>query len=116
MGDEPMAAAELEFRFFSENQVTLREKDFGPNLTPLNPGFNCYAISQSSADDYLLGRIARGMRDSNINIEDYNREHGPRVYEMNIHYADALAAADKTMLFKTAVKEICNHMALTAIC
>src|SRR5258708_16463737 len=108
MGDEPMAAAELEFRFFSENQVTLREKDFGPNLTPLNPGFNCYAISQSSADDYLLGRIARGMRDSNINIEGYNREHGPRMDEMTIHYADHLAACHNTMLFNTCVKQICH--------
>ncbi len=114
MGYEPMAAAELEFRFFRENQVTLREKDFGPNLTPLNPGFNCYSISQSSADDHLLGRIARGMRDSNINIEGYNREHGPGMYEMNIHYADALAAGDKTMLFKTGAKEICLQMGLTA--
>src|SRR5437588_1408321 len=51
MGFEPFAAAELEFRFFRETQMSLREKDFGPDLTPLNPGMNCYAISQSSADD-----------------------------------------------------------------
>src|SRR5436309_9328617 len=38
MGYEPMAAAELEFRFFCENQMSVREKDVGPNLTPLNPG------------------------------------------------------------------------------
>ncbi|HLZ57035.1 MAG TPA: hypothetical protein VKR06_08820, partial [Ktedonosporobacter sp.] len=29
LGFEPMAAAELEFRFFRENQVSLRDKDFG---------------------------------------------------------------------------------------
>jgi glutamine synthetase len=114
MGYEPMAAAELEFRFFRENQMSLREKDFGPNLTPLNPGMNCYAISQASADDHLLGRIARMMRDHNVEIEGYNREHGPGMYEMNIRYADALAAADKTMLFKAGVKEICHQMGYTA--
>src|SRR5438132_9503948 len=114
MGYESLAAAELEFSFFRESQASLREKDFGPNLTPLNPDNNCYSISQSSADDHLLGRIARGMRDSNINIEGYNREHGPGMYEMNIHYADALAAGDKTMLFKTGAKEICLQMGLTA--
>jgi len=114
MGYEAVAAAELEFRFFRENQVSLREKDFGPNLTPLNPGFNCYSISQSSADDHLLGRIARMMRDHHIEIEGYNREHGPGMYEMNLRYADALAAADKTMLFKNGVKEICHQMGLTA--
>jgi glutamine synthetase len=114
MGFEPMAASELEFRFFREDQMSLREKDFGPNLTPLNPGFNCYAISQASADDHLLSRIARGMRDHSVMIEGYNREHGPGMYEMNIHYATAVSAGDYTMLFKTGVKEICHQMALTA--
>ena len=114
MGFEPMAASELEFRFFREDQVSVREKDFGPNLTPLNPGFNCYAISQASADDHLLSRIARMMRDHGVEIEGYNREHGPGMYEMNIRYADALTAGDRTMLFKTGVKEICHQMGLTA--
>lgn len=114
MGFEPMAASELEFRFFREDQMSLRDKDFGPNLTPLNPGFNCYAISQASADDHLLSRIARGMRDHGVMIEGYNREHGPGMYEMNIHYAGALSAGDYTMLFKTGVKEICHQMGLTA--
>jgi glutamine synthetase len=114
MGFEALAAAELEFRFFRENMVSLRDKDFGPHLTPLNPGFNCYAISQASADDHLLGRIARMMRDHGVEIEGYNREHGPGMYEMNIRYADAVAAGDKTMLFKTGVKEICHQMGLTA--
>ena len=114
MGYEPLAASELEFRFFRENQVSVREKDFGPNLTPLNPGFNCYAISQASADDQLLSRIARMMRDHGVEIEGYNREHGPGMYEMNIRYADAITAGDRTMLFKTGVKEICHQMGLTA--
>ena len=114
MGFEPMAASELEFRFFRENQVSVREKDFGPNLTPLNPGMNCYAISQASADDHLLGRIARMMRDHGVEIDGYNREHGPGMYEMNIRYAGALTAADRTMLFKTGTKEICHQMGLMA--
>ena len=114
MGYEAMAAAELEVRFFRENQMSLREKDFGPNLTPLNPGFNCYAISQASADEHLMRRVARMMRDYGVEIEGYNREHGPGMYEMNIHYVDALTAADRTMLFKTGVKEICHQMGLSA--
>ncbi len=107
LGYVPMAASELEFRFFRETQMSLREKDFGPHLTPLNPGMNCYAISQASADDHLLSHIARMMRDHGVEIEGYNREHGPGMYEMNIHYSDARGAADRTMLFKTGVKEIC---------
>ena len=113
MGYEALAAAELEFRFFRETQMSLRDKDFGPNLTPLNPGFNCYAISQASADEHVLGRIARMMRDQGIEIEGYNREHGPGMYEMNIRYADALAAGDQTMLFKSGAKELCHQLGLT---
>jgi glutamine synthetase len=114
LGYEALAAAELEFRFFRENQLSLRDKDFGPNLTPLNPGFNCYAISQASADEHVLGRIARMMRDWGIEIEGYNREHGPGMYEMNMRFADALSAGDKTMLFKTGAKELCHELGLTA--
>jgi len=54
------------------------------------------------------------MRDHGVEIEGYNREHGPGMYEMNIHYADAVTAGDRTMLFKTGVKEICHQMGLTA--
>ncbi|HZO75498.1 MAG TPA: glutamine synthetase family protein [Ktedonobacteraceae bacterium] len=114
LGYEPMAAAELELRLFRENQVSLRDKDFGPNLIPLNPGMNCYAISQASADEHLVGQIARMMRDYGVELEGYNREHGPGMYELNIHYADALAAADRTMLFKTGVKEICYQLGFAA--
>jgi glutamine synthetase len=114
LGFSVAAAAELEFRLFRENQVSLREKDFGPNLTPLNPGMNCYAISQASADDHLLGRIARMMRGHGIEIEGYNREHGPGMYEMNLRYQPAVTAADYTMLFKTGVKEICYQMGYAA--
>ncbi len=114
LGYEPLAASELEFRFFRESQVSLREKDFGPNLNPLNPGMNCYAISQASADDTLLSHIARMMRDHGVEIEGYNREHGPGMYEMNIRYSNALTAGDRAMLFKTGVKEICYQSGYAA--
>ncbi len=114
LGYEPLAASELEFRFFRENMVSLREKDYGPTLVPLNPGLNCYAISQASADDQLLRRIASSMLGHGIEIEGYNREHGPGMYEMNLRYADALSAADNTLLFKTGVKEICHQEHVTA--
>src|SRR5712691_8646839 len=60
LGFETYAAAELEFRFFRETMVSLRDKDYGPNLLPLNPGFNCYSISQASADEsHSLCRATR---------------------------------------------------------
>ncbi|GCE27384.1 glutamine synthetase [Dictyobacter alpinus] len=107
LGFVPMAASELEMRFFREDQVSLRSKDYGPALTPLNPGTNCYVISHGTADDYLIGQIVRQMRAYGIEIEGYNREHGPGMYEINMHYSDVLTAADRTLLFKNGVKEVC---------
>ncbi|GLV59032.1 glutamine synthetase [Dictyobacter sp. S3.2.2.5] len=113
LGFSAMAASELEMRYFREDQVSLRNKDFGPDLTPINPGTNCYVISHATADDYLIGQIVRQMRTYGIEIEGYNREHGPGMYEINMHYSAALTAADRTMLFKNGVKEICHQKGFT---
>ena len=114
LGYEPMAAAELEMRFFREDQVSLREKDFGPNLTPLNPGTNCYVISHATADEQLVGTIVRQMREYGVELEGYMREHGPGMYELNIRYSDVLNAADQALLFKSGVKEISHQMGYIA--
>jgi glutamine synthetase len=98
-------AAELEVRFFHETQATLREKGFD-DLTPINPGFNCYSIHHASIDEPFVGNVCRMLDAYGIPVEAYNREHGAGMYEINIRYAEALRAADQTMLYKSATKEI----------
>ncbi|GHO43238.1 glutamine synthetase family protein [Ktedonospora formicarum] len=114
MGYAAKAAAELEVRYFREDQASLREKNFGTNLVPLNPGTNCYVISHATTDEPLIGQIARMMRDYGVDIEGYTREHGPGMYEMNMRYTDILAAGDRTMLFKNGVKEISHQLGYLA--
>ncbi len=70
-----------------------------------------YVMSQVMERARSMGFV---MRDHGVEMEGYNREHGPGMYEMNIHYANVLSACDYTMLFKTGVKEICHQMGLTA--
>jgi glutamine synthetase len=106
-------AAELEVRFFKEDQASLQEKKFD-GLTPLNPGMNCYSIHHASIDEPFIGYICRMMDAYGIPVEAYNREHGAGMYEINIHYADALRAADQTMLYKSATKELAAQMGGTA--
>ena len=55
----------------------------------------------------LVHAILDGMHAFGIEIEGIHTETGPGVYEAAIRYDDALRAADKAALFKTAVKEIC---------
>jgi glutamine synthetase len=98
-------AAELEVRFFAEDQHSLREKDFS-GLTPLNPGNNCYSIHHATIDEPLIGYVCRMLGEYGIPVEAYNREHGAGMYEICIRYTDATESADRTMLYKSAAKEI----------
>ena len=54
------------------------------------------------------------MREYGVELEGYMREHGPGMYELNMRYSDVLGAADRTLLFKNGVKEICYQMGYMA--
>jgi glutamine synthetase len=50
------------------------------------------------------------MNDYGIPVDAYNREHGAGMYEINLRHADAVRAADQTMLYKSGCKEIAAQM------
>jgi glutamine synthetase len=104
-GFRPVMAAELEVRFFLEDQESLRDKSFS-DLRPLNPGLNCYSIHHASIDEPVIGRVRRCMNEYGIPVDAYNREHGAGMYEINLRHTDAVRAADQTMLYKSGAKEI----------
>jgi glutamine synthetase len=106
-------AAELEFRVLRETAQSLRAKQWD-NLEPLSPSNSCYSIHRATGDDFIFARIRKMMEEHGIVIEGYNREHGPGMYEMNLHHATGVAAADQTMLFRSGVKEMCQQEGLTA--
>jgi glutamine synthetase len=105
-------AAELEVRFFMEDQETLREKGYY-GLRPLNPGLNCYSIHHASIDEPVIGFVCRMLNEYGIPIEAYNREHGAGMYEINMRHAEVLRAADQTMLYKSATKELAAQHGVT---
>ncbi len=113
LGYEPSTALELEFRLFRETAESLRAKNW-ENLQPLSPSNSCYSIWRASGDDAVLGQIVRQMAAYGIPMEGYNREHGPGMYEVNITYGPAMLSADRSMLFRNGVKEICAQQGLTA--
>jgi glutamine synthetase len=98
-------AAEYEFWFFRETPQTLREKNFR-GLTPLSPGMCGYSVLRASQNSALVLDLIDQLNGFNIPIEGFHTETGPGVYEAAILVDNALAAADKAALFKTAVKEI----------
>lgn len=113
MGFLPRFGAEYEYFIFRETAQSLREKGF-VNLATLTPGMFGYSWLRSSSNAPLVHGILDGCREFGIEIEGMHTETGPGVYETAIRYDDLERAADKAVLFKTVVKEVCNRHGLTA--
>jgi glutamine synthetase len=108
LGFQPFMSSEYEYFFFRETPDSIREKNYH-NLTPLTPGMFGYSIVRASGVSDLIHDIIDQMNAYDIPIEGIHTETGPGVYETAIAYDSALRAADKSALFKTAMKEIASH-------
>lgn len=113
MGYRAELALELEFRIWREDQRSLREKRWR-DLTPLSPTTSCYSLHRSTGDEFIVGKLRRMMDAHGVLIEGYNREHGEGMYEMNLRHATGMEAADRALLFRSGVKELCLLEGLTA--
>ncbi|SET25886.1 glutamine synthetase family protein [Stigmatella erecta] len=113
MGFLPKFGAEYEFFIFKETPQSLKEKGF-QNLTPLTPGMFGYSWLRTSMNSGLVHAIIDGCNAFGLDIEGFHTETGPGVFEAAIRYDDLEKSADKAVLFKTAVKEICARHGLTA--
>jgi glutamine synthetase len=98
-------AAEYEFWLFRETPRSLRDKHFR-DLISLSPGMFGYSVLRASQNAPLVLDLIDQLAAFNVPLEGFHTETGPGVYEAAIGVDDAVAAADKAVLFKTAVKEI----------
>src|SRR5579863_3371429 len=111
-GYTPFFSAEYEFFFFRETPESLRAKHFR-GLTPLTPGMFGYSILRASENAPLVLQLIDQLGAFSCPVEGLHTETGPGVYEAAIAVDEAVAAADKAALFKTAVKEIAARHGLT---
>jgi glutamine synthetase len=94
MGYEPIVASELEFYLTDADGK------------PLYDVIDCYSLTRGAMLEGVLGRMRRELDDFGIVIEAANTEYGPAQVEVNIRYGTAVDIGDKTVLFKSAIKEI----------
>ena len=113
VGFAPVAAYEFEFFVFQESPAELAARSWR-DARPLTDGSRTYSIQRGATTEYLISEIRQSLRACGIFIEASNSEHGPGQFEVNIHYADALQAADQAVLLKHAVKEIAARHGHTA--
>jgi glutamine synthetase len=96
---------EFEWFNFQETPQTWAEKK-GVGPTTLTPGMFGYSLLRANANRDFFTALMNELAEFGIPIEGLHTETGPGVYEAAILYSEALEAADRAILFKTASKEI----------
>jgi len=113
LGYASFFSQEFEWYNFAETPQTANDKQF-KNLTPLTPGMFGYSILRSSSENTYFSNLFDWLSKFNVPLEGIHTETGPGTYEAAISYADILEAADRAILFKTAVKEIAYRHGILA--
>ncbi|MDJ1370042.1 glutamine synthetase [Gulosibacter molinativorax] len=113
LGYKPIAAYEFEFYIFEGTPREVARAGYR-NLEPYSVGSHTYSVYRDSGSEFLLGTIRDRLAQQGIFIEASNSENGPGQFEVNIHYGDALRAADDALILKNTVKEVCADLGYTA--
>ncbi len=106
-------AQEFEWFNFLETPQSLQEKEFR-NMQPLTPGMFGYSILRPSQESDFNNALFDLLAEFDVTLEGLHTETGPGVYEAAIIHDEIVKAADKAVLFKTAVKEIAYRHGIIA--
>ncbi len=105
LGFESRFGLEFEWFNFLETPASLHEKGFR-NMTPITPGMFGYSVLRTSQNDPFFEDLMADLEAFGVPLEGLHTETGPGVTEAAIMNTDALQAADRALLFKSATKEI----------
>jgi glutamine synthetase len=109
----PTFAVEFEFFIYDESPRSMNEKGYR-NGRPLTPGMFGYSWLRTSQNAPLVHALFDQTAAFGVPLEGFHTETGPGVFEAAIRYTDALTAADRAALFKSAAKEICHRHGMMA--
>jgi glutamine synthetase len=105
LGFQVMTGMEFEwFNFLETPQSWAAKQGVGPQ--PLTPGMFGYSLLRVNQNREFFNAIMDEMQAFNVPIEGLHTETGPGVYEAALVFSEALAQADRAILFKTGAKEI----------
>lgn len=102
LGFEPVAATELEFYLCNED------------WSPVQDHIKYSSLTDAVALEDCICDMRAGLLGAGLDVESSNAEYGPGLIEVNISYADAMGAADATVLFKSIVKQVAVRHELRA--
>lgn len=105
-GIHAVMASELEFYLFLEPHEDLAKRNFHAPR-PSSEYIMDYHILQTTRDEFVIRDIRNQMCQARVPIEFSKGEWGKGQQEINFEYAEALEMADRHVIYKNGVKEIC---------
>ncbi len=112
-GFAPMCGVEFEWFNFRETPQSLAAKGCA-DPQPLTPGMFGYSVLRAGLNQPYFAALMDQLRAFGVPLEGLHTETGPGVFEAAISFSGALEAADRAVLFKTAVKEIAYRHGIVA--
>src|SRR6478672_11438544 len=104
-GFAAFAATELEHYLFRTSYRDAAQQDFR-NLEPAGWYLEDYHILQGTRTEGFHAAARRHLKLSGVPVETSKGEWGKGQHELNIRYAEALAMADRNVVFKQCLKEL----------
>lgn len=113
MGFTARFGPEYEWFTYRETPTSLAEKGY-KNALPLSPGMFGYSGLRTAQNADFMADLFDQLGAFGVDLEGLHTETGPGVLEAAISHREALEAADRAVLFKQGVKEICYRHGLLA--
>lgn len=101
-GLDPVVATELEFYLCTQG------------WEPVQAHIQYSSLTDALEVESVLVDMRHALLGAGIEVESSNAEYGPGQIEINVGHADAMTAADNTVLFKSIVKQVAAQHGLRA--
>ncbi len=101
-GVEPVVATELEFYLCT------------PDWEPVQSHIQYSSLTDAMELEPVMFDMRQALAGAGIEVESSNAEYGPGQFEINAGPADAMTAADNTVLFKSIIKQVAGQHGLRA--
>lgn len=112
MGFDCLAASELEYYLFEDSYRQAHTLHY-QGLTPSGWYLEDYHILQGSRIEAFTAAARRHLKHSGVPVENSKGEWGLGQHELNVRYTEALAMADRHVVFKQCLKEVADAMDLS---
>jgi glutamine synthetase len=114
LGVRPLMASELEFYLLQGSMDEIAAGEFH-SVKPFGTYNEDYHLLQATKAEPLYRQFRNQLSAAGVPIEFSKGEAAPGQHELNIHYTEALEAADRHAIFKHGIKEMAwqNGRAIT---